>query len=56
MLITYASAVHMTQAGFLSTNTVNLAHLYCYILNRENKNNLTFETFKNEITKQIKFP
>ena len=43
----------MTQASFLSANTVNLAYLYCYILNRENKNvkNLTFETFKNEIKK-----
>ena len=42
----------MTQASFLSANTVNLAYLYCYILNRENKNdNLLFETFKNEIKK-----
>ena len=33
--ITYTVIVHMTQASFLSANTVNLAHLYCYILNRE---------------------
>ena len=47
----------MTQANFLNTNTANLAHLYCYIFNRgKKKNNLTFETFKEEIKKKIKFP
>ena len=35
MLITYTSIVHMIQAGFLRTNTVNLTHLYRYMLNRE---------------------
>ena len=35
MLITYTSIIHFTQAGVLSANTVNLAQLYCYILNRE---------------------
>ena len=34
-LITYTSIIHFTQAGVLSTNTVNLAQLHCYILNRE---------------------
>ena len=49
MLITYTS---IAQAGFLGANTVYLAHFYCYILNRKNKNNsLTFETFKTEIKK-----
>ena len=46
------------KASFLSSNTVNLAHLYCYIyiLNRENKNNsLTVETFIKEIKKRSNF-
>ena len=47
MLITYASVVHMTQTGFLSANTVYLAHLYYVIY----QNNLTFETSKKEIKK-----
>ena len=54
MLITYASIKHMTQAGFLSANTVYLAYLYCYILTTEK--NLTFQSFKKEIRKYIKFP
>ena len=31
MLITYSSILHMTQAGFLSENTVYPAHLHCVI-------------------------
>ena len=37
MLIKYTSIINITQGGFLSTNTVNMTHLNCYILNREKK-------------------
>ena len=47
MLITYTSIVHVTQAGFLSANTVYLAHLY-YVIFQIGKN-LTFETFKKKV-------
>ena len=53
MLITYTSIVHVTQAGFLSGNTVYLAHLY-YVIFQIGKN-LTFETFKKESKNWIKF-
>ena len=53
MLITYTSIVHVTQAGFLSGNTIYLAHLY-YVIFQIGKN-LTFETFKKESKNWIKF-
>ena len=34
-LITYTSIIKKSQAGFLSENTVTLAHLYCYLVNKE---------------------
>ena len=46
MLITYTSIVLMTQAGFLSANTVYLAHLKISI-----GKYLTFQTFKKESKK-----
>ena len=42
ILITYTSIVHMTQAGFLSINTVYLAHFYCLILKKKLKNRSNF--------------
>ena len=58
MLGTYTSIVHMTQTGFFSTKTVYLAHLYygIYEIGKNKNSNLMFQTFKNEILKQIKFP
>ena len=53
MLNIYASIMHMTQAGFLSANTVCLALLYyvIYQIGKNKNNNLMFETFKKEIVK-----
>ena len=55
MFITYNNTVHMTQARFRSARTLNLAHLNCYILNREKTTILYLKLSKKTFFEQALF-